>query len=630
MLSSTKKNKMKFLININEVFEKLLSQEDTDQDKKITKDDNGPKRFVLLDQNTKAEVEIIGTYQLSNLLQELAVLKESDLILGEVDLNRIQENPVERISRKIKDDYWDELSRTIDKKGLMQIIEDEKTSSEVATLYVSAKDKQGVAYFQELEKELPNFKVEIMPENYSMEYIETLNDKPGILALALEQKTYSLQGVPFIVPGGRFNEMYGWDSYFIGLGLLIDNKKDKAIAIAENFKYQITYYGKILNANRSYYLTRTQPPLYSSLIIEILKKGIPSLDWLQSHLETIILEYNTVWMIQGNRLTATGLNRYKADGMGMPFEVEAGHFDDVLGPYAKKYNLPIREFEKQYLQRIIVDADLDEYFVHDRSMRESGHDTTNRLINTCANLNSVDINSFLYKYEKDIAYIIETYFESTFKTDIVSYTAEDWKQKAIYRKNKINELCWNEQAGMYFDYDFVNKTQLPFEAATIFFPLWAGLCDDNQAKKLVEVALPQFTKTGGITGSTKSSAAQLSINTTQRQWDYPFGWAPHQILLWEGLLKYNFKDKAKEMVYRWLWLITRNAVDYNGTIPEKFDLEISSHKVFAEYGNVGTEFDYIAKEGFGWVNASYQYGLQILNADLKTKLGELVSPEDLF
>jgi alpha,alpha-trehalase len=102
------------------------------------------------------------------------------------------------------------------------------------------------------------------------------------------------------------------------------------------------------------------------------------------------------------------------------------------------------------------------------------------------------------------------------------------------------------------------------------------------------------------------------------------------MLLWEGLIKYNYLDKAQEMVYRWLWLITRNAVDYNGTIPEKFDLEISSHKVFAEYGNVGTEFDYIAKEGFGWVNASYQYGLQILNAELKEKLGELISPDDIF
>ena len=621
---------MKFILNIDKVFQELLLQEDTDQDKKITKDDNGPKKFVLVDETTKQEEVIVGTYHLSNLLQELAQLKEANSTFGEVDLSRIQENPVQRISRKIKDDYWEELTRTIDKKGLTRIVEDEKTSSDVATLYVAAKDKQGVAYFQALVQELPNFKVEILPENYSVEYVETLNDKPGILALALEQKIYSLQGVPFVVPGGRFNEMYGWDSYFIGVGLLIDGQIGKAIAIAENFKYQIIHYGKILNANRSYYLTRTQPPLYSSLLIEIAKKGMPSLEWLRSHLETVILEYNTVWMVQGNRLTPTGLNRYKADGIGMPFEVEPGHFDDVLEPYAKKYNLPIREFEKQYLQRTLIDDELDIYFVHDRSMRESGHDTTNRLINTCANLNSVDVNSFLYKYEKDVACLIKTYFGNAFQVGDIIYTSEEWEQKSLFRKDKMNELCWNENASMYFDYDFVNHKQFPFEAATTFFPLWAGLCDENQAKKLVEIALPQFVKTGGITGSTKASIADAPEEAPQRQWDYPFGWAPHQMLLWEGLINYNYLDKAQEMVYRWLWLITRNAVDYNGTIPEKFDLEISSHKVFAEYGNVGTEFDYIAKEGFGWVNASYQYGLQILNDELKQKLGALVSPDDIF
>ncbi|WP_426090863.1 trehalase family glycosidase [Flavobacterium sp. DSR3-2] len=621
---------MKFVLNIDKVFQELLLQEDTDQDKKITKDDNGPKKFILVDENTKQEAVITGTYHLSNLLQELAQLKEENLSLGEVDLSRIQENPVHRISRKIKDDYWEELTRTIDKKGLTQIIEDEKTSTDVARLYVAAKDKQGVAYFQALEKELPNFKVEILPENYSMEYVETLNEKPGILALALEQKTYSLQGVPFVVPGGRFNEMYGWDSYFIGVGLLIDGQVNKAMAIAENFKYQIIHYGKILNANRSYYLTRTQPPLYSSLLIKIAKKKMPSLDWLRSHLETVILEYNTVWMVQGNRLTPTSLNRYKADGIGMPFEVEPGHFDDILEPFAKKYKLPIRKFEKQYLQRTVVDAELDEYFVHDRSMRESGHDTTNRLINRCANLNSVDVNSFLYKYEKDVAYLIKEHFDTAFQVGDVVYTSEEWEQKALSRKTKINELCWNEASSMYFDYDFVNHEQFPFEAATTFFPLWAGLCDENQAKKLVEVALPQFIKTGGITGSTKASVANAPQDAPQRQWDYPFGWAPHQMLLWEGLINYNYLDKAQEMVYRWLWLITKNAVDYNGTIPEKFDLEINSHKVFAEYGNVGTEFDYIAKEGFGWVNASYQYGLQILSEELKEKLGELISPDTVF
>jgi alpha,alpha-trehalase len=96
------------------------------------------------------------------------------------------------------------------------------------------------------------------------------------------------------------------------------------------------------------------------------------------------------------------------------------------------------------------------------------------------------------------------------------------------------------------------------------------------------------------------------------------------------LLKYKFFNKVQEMVYRWLWLITKNSVEYNGTIPEKFDLEISSHKVFVEYGNVGTEFDYIAKEGFGWVNASYQYGLQILSDNLKQELNKLTSPDELF
>lgn len=616
------------LNNIEKVFQELLLQEDTDQDKKITKEDKGPKRFVMFDENTKVEKVISGTYHLSNLLQELALLREQ--AVNELDLAHVEEAPVERISRKIRKDYWNELTRTIDKKGLMQILEDEKTSNEIPTLYVSAKDKQGVKYFQGLEKELQNFKVGVLPEDYSDEYIETLNTKPGILALALEQKLYSLQGVPFVVPGGRFNEMYGWDSYFIGVGLIIDKQLDKAKSIAENFKYQIVHYGKILNANRSYYLTRTQPPLYSSLLMEIVKQEIPDLQWLKSHLETVILEYNTVWMVQEKRLTSTGLNRYKSDGVGMPFEVEPGHFDDVLGPYAAKYKLPIREFETQYLNRTLVDAELDEYFVHDRSLRESGHDTTNRLINTCANLNSVDVNSFLYKYEKDIAYLIKEYFNNSFQTTDLLYNSEDWDQKANFRKQKMDELCWNEAAGMYFDYDFVNKKQFPFEAATTFFPLWAGLCSENQAKKLVEIALPQFIQSGGITGSTKASVTGIPEDVPQRQWDYPFGWAPHQMLLWDGLINYGYLDKAQEMIYRWLWLITKNAVEYNGTIPEKFNLETSSHKVFAEYGNVGTEFDYISKEGFGWVNASYQYGLQILNDNFKTELNILTLPDDLF
>jgi alpha,alpha-trehalase len=102
------------------------------------------------------------------------------------------------------------------------------------------------------------------------------------------------------------------------------------------------------------------------------------------------------------------------------------------------------------------------------------------------------------------------------------------------------------------------------------------------------------------------------------------------MLIWRGLLNYGFDEIAHRLIYRWLYTITRNAVDYNGTIPEKLDVVQRSHKVFAEYGNVGTKFAYITKEGFGWMNASYQVGLELLPPDLHTHLEHLVPPEWLF
>lgn len=621
---------MKFKLHITQTIEKLLAQEDTDGDKKITIDDNGPKKFLLHDENGNSAL-IEGTYQLSNLLQELALAKKSNTEFADIDLNQITEDPVKRISGKIKNLYWKGLTRTIDADGVKKILEDNKIENEVAYLYVPFGDEIVFDYFKKLEAVTPKLKVVQMPKNISPEYVLSLNKKPGILALALQIKNNEISGVPFVVPGGRFNEMYGWDSYFIAKGLLIDDKIDLALGIAENFKYQIDHYGKILNANRSYYLTRTQPPLYTSLIMDVLEKSNPDIFWIERHLKTAIKEYQTVWMEEGKRLTANGLNRYKAEGIGLPFEVEEGHFDDILEQYAPKYNLSTREFEKKYLEREVVDEELDKYFIHDRSMRESGHDTTNRLVGVCANLNTVAINSLLYKYETDIAFLIEKFFKNEFQYfEDKSFSSGYWLSKAASRKENINKLCWNAENGCYLDYNFVNEEQHFFEAAPTFYPLWAKISTPEQAEILVKKTLPRFKMKGGIAGCTKASIAGVDENAPIRQWDYPFGWAPHQMLLWEGLLNYNFNDEAQEMVYRWLWLITRNAVDYNGTIPEKFDLSISSHKILAEYGNVGTEFDYITEEGFGWMNASYQYGLTILKEDLKQKLSDLVDPDEIF
>ncbi|TDW44596.1 alpha,alpha-trehalase [Flavobacterium sp. 270] len=621
---------MKFKLHINQTLSQLLEQEDTDGDKKITIDDKGPKSFLIQDESGNS-VAIEGTYQLSNLLQELALAKKDNTEFAEINLSDITENPVNRISKKIKNLYWNGLTRTIDTDGVKKILEDDKIENAVSYLYVPARDTFAFDYFKNLEASNPTLKVVQLPEDISPEYVLSLNKKPGILALALQTENGKTSGVPFVVPGGRFNEMYGWDSYFITMGLLIDDKIDLALGMAENFKYQIDHYGKILNANRSYYLTRTQPPLYTSLIIDIIEKSNPDVSWIERHLKTAIKEYQTVWMEEGKRLTSNGLNRYKAEGIGLPFEVEEGHFDDILEKYAPKYNLSTREFEKKYLEREILDADLDHYFTHDRSMRESGHDTTNRLVGICADLNTVAINSLLYKYETDIAFLIKTVFNDEFQyNENQMYSSEYWNEKANFRKAKINELCWNEKQGIYLDYNFELEEQHPFEAAPTFYPLWAKISSQEQAAVLVKKTLAKFKMKGGIAGSTKSSIATVGEHAPTRQWDYPFGWAPHQILLWKGLINYNFHAETQEMVYRWLWLITRNAVDYNGTIPEKFDLSISSHKIFAEYGNVGTEFNYITEEGFGWMNASYQFGLTLLNADFKQKLSDLVDPDTLF
>jgi len=458
--------------------------------------------------------------------------------------------------------------------------------------------------------------------------VKTLNDKAGILNLAHTGSGENYQAKPFVVPGGRFNEMYGWDSYFESVGLLLDGREDLAMAMADNFAYQIQHYGKILNANRSYYLTRTQPPFFSSLLKEIyLNNPKVSVEWLKQNLYMVIKEYKTVWMEKGIRLTNTGLNRFYGEGIGIPPETEEGHFDYILNQYASKHQLSLEEFTSKYIQNQLVDEELDQYFTHDRSMRESGHDTSNRLDNVCTDLNTVGLNSLLYKYEVDIAFLIKEVFNDQFDYQGIQYTSKDWLLKSETRKDLMNDLMWDDDIGVYYDYNFVTRTPQKIESATNYYPLWVGLCSENQEKRMVGRLFDSgLVQKGGIAGTIKLQ----NNDGPQRQWDYPNGWAPHQMTIWRGLLASGYENKAQELAYRWLWMITKNAVDYNGTIPEKYDVVKCTHKVYAEYGNVGTKFDYITPSGFGWMNASYQLGLSFLNEKLIDDLNKLTDPDKIF
>ena len=625
-------------IPVEETFRCLLDQEDTDGDNQITVKDEGPKRFVVAGDDGES-LTLEGTYPLSNLLQELALARGEGAETLDLDPERIRENPARRISRMIRSVFWDGLTRTIDAEGLARVVVDEKGEGtdldRRPRIYVPHGDARALGYFEEVARAQPELGLEVraLPERITPEYVLGLNERPGILSLELvEGGDGRLRGLPFVVPGGRFNELYGWDSYFIVLGLLHDGYVERAKGMVTHFLYEIRHYGQILNANRSYFLTRSQPPFLTAMaraVYEHLED--PERDaWFAEVIGTAIREYQTVWT-RPPKLTETGLSRYYASGIGMPPETEAGHFDAHLEPYAEAAGMDLKRYRQAIRWREIVVTELDEYFVHDRTLRESGHDNSYRLEGRAAHLCTVDLNSLLYRYETDIARGVREIFGDALESpDGTVHTSAAWVERAERRRELVSRLCWNEASGLFYDYDFVRGEQTGFECATTFYPLWAGLATREQAALLVERAVPLFEEAGGLASTTELSRGPISEDRPQRQWDYPFGWPPHQMLAWQGLIDYGYDSVAQRLAYRWLHMVTRNAADYNGTIPEKYDVVDRTHGVFVEYGNVGTEFDYITREGFGWMNASYQVGLSLLSEDLRAALEDGTPPEELF
>ena len=206
-------------------------------------------------------------------------------------------------------------------------------------------------------------------------------------------------------------------------------------------------------------------------------------------------------------------------------------------------------------------------------------------------------------------------------------TSSTWDRRAKKRRQQMDKLMWNEEAGMFFDYNTVKKEQTGYESATTFWSMWAGACTPRQASVLMEKALPKFEVHGGLVSGTEKSRGPVGVHRPNRQWDFPFGWAPQQILAWTGMLRYGFEEEAQRCAYRWIYMCTKAFVDFNGVVVEKYDVtrQVDPHKVTAEYGNQGSDFKGVATEGFGWVNASYVYGLQILNAHMKRALGAVTT-----
>jgi alpha,alpha-trehalase len=630
---------------------RLVAQEDTDGDQKITVYDHITP-FEIRDQNG-ADVRVVtNEYELSVLLQDLKQAEDAHTSGISLDQLRLDENIVDRTHRLIKNVYWDALTRRIDAAHVDEVVHDPKVISKADYIYVPGADKTAVNYFEAVAKiddeqhRSPPLKVVLLPapDKITGAFVRNLDGQHGILSLALETNADGkISGMPYVVPGGRFNELYCWDSYFITLGLLQDGRNDLARGMADNLLYEVRYYGKVPNANRTYYLTRSQPPFLTSIIRAVSASGAADKTWLAAALKTVMAEYQNVWL-GPDRLVKIGpyaLSRYCGSGDGPCPEVQPGGYDELIQPWlaqVKNPSLTPFQFLNQYLycgdyaDLKVNGQTLDEFFKDDRAVRESGHDTTHRFDDRTADFVSVDLNSLLYKYEMDFADLIETQFGG--KLPGVSGERADakfWRQQAARRRAAMMALMWDEQRGYFFDYDFVNRQRSTYISATGLWPLWAKILDTNNpagmvsAKRIAAFACEKLEQFGGLSATAKESVESARTHDP-RQWDYPYGWAPHQMLAWQGFRNYGLDADAARLAYRWLYCIAKNAHDYNGVISEKYNVVTGSHEVFVEYGNVGTKFFYIAPEGFGWMNASFEVGMNYLTPRQLIDLHQLKPP----
>ncbi|KAK7931685.1 neutral trehalase [Apiospora marii] len=653
---SSRPHQRQFLVDVDHTLESLQAQEDTDNNMQITIEDSGPKVISLRTAASGGHnrFDIRGTYMLSNLLQELYMAKEFGRKQVILDIGRLNENPVNRLSRLIRDQFWERLTRRIDASTVEIAAKDPKdwTDDPRPRIYVPPGAPAQLEFYQKVARDRPEMRLDVveLPAKITPDHVVHMNDKPGLLAVAMEDyndpKTgeKTLRGLPFVVPGGRFNELYGWDSYMESLGLLVNDKVHLAKSMVQNFCFCIRHYGKILNATRSYYLCRSQPPFLTDMTLRVyekIKHEPGATEFLRTAFLAAIKEYYCVWMSEPRLDPKTGLSRYRPEGRGVPPETEASHFVHILEPYAKKHNMTFKEFVRAYNHEEVSEPELDDYFLHDRAVRESGHDTSYRLERVCADLATVDLNSLIYKYEMDIARIIRQVFgdkleipaewcDGTMKPGQVE-TSAIWDRRWKRRRAAIHKYLWNDEKGMYFDYDTHKQEQCTYETCTTFWPLWAGVPDPDRAAKVVKNAVPKFEAYGGLLSGTEESRGAVSLERPNRQWDYPYGWAPQQMLAWTGLYRYGYQDLAQRLAYRWLFMVTKAFFDFNGVVVEKYDVTrpVDPHRVDAEYGNQGSDFKGVAKEGFGWVNASYVYGLGFVNTEMKRALGTL-TPWDSY
>ncbi len=394
----------------------------------------------------------------------------------------------------------------------------------------------------------------------------------------------------FFTPNdGKFTYMFYWDSFFMFKGLMGTNREWILKDMIENFAYIFNRYGVIPNFSSFASVGRSQPPFLSSMILDAYK----TFNNGNGALSKISLAKKILF----NPLETFGHINWLREKT----EIARKEYDHVWNN-EETYNHLVRKFG---LNRY---GDRDIGYAHSSEL-ESGWDFTSRFYNRCSEFLPIDLNCYLYKYEKDFE-IVASLFGDKEKVDY-------WSNTARKRKKIIDKLMWNKDNGFFFDFDYINNKQSGFLSLAGFVPLWAGLANEKQAKKMLDKLSYFETKYGLVVTAKESLAPTFNLSEIPanfrpaikeilmpKQWDYPNIWPPLEYLVVIGLLKYGFIMDAKRIMQKSINAHAKIFRRY-GTFFERID---------GITGDKAKDFHYEIQSGFGWTNAIFYRYTKILNA----------------
>ena len=399
----------------------------------------------------------------------------------------------------------------------------------------------------------------------------------------------------YIVPGGRFREIYYWDSYFTMLGLKESGEFGMIENMVKNFAYLIKTYGHIPNGNRSYYLSRSQPP-YFCLMVELLA-GIKGTSVYKTYLPAMEKEY-AYWMDGADKIKAgtsfkhlvmlddgTLLNRY-CDENTTPRPESYKEDLTVSDSVAKDLAMRIRVTSAEALKKVL-DEKRAEVNQHLRSGAESGWDFSSRWFLDEKSIESIQTTSIIPVDLNCLLYMLETTIAKAKKAVDFKNSSALYQQKADHRKEAILKYCWNKKMNFFCDYHAASKVQNNNITAAGLFPLFVKIATPEQAVGSEATARKYLLKDGGIVTTTQ---------LTGQQWDAPNGWAPLQWISVKGLSNYGKTDLAKLISERWLSL-NEKVYAATGKMMEKYNVE----DLTKEAGGG----EYQSQDGFGWTNGVY-------------------------